>query len=111
MTLPDGTPPPVRLGRPGPVRLQIHDRAFFRRIATRGKVGFGESYTAGDWDCDDLVGLFELLLRNADGDRRSAIARSGASSTRGRGRTGATASCAHGATSPTTTTSATTSSR
>ena len=49
-----------------PVRLAIHDAAFFARLATRGKLGLGESYTAGEWDTDDLVGLFELLLRNAD---------------------------------------------
>lgn len=55
-----------RFGAGAPVRLAIHDRAFFRRLATRGKLGFGESYTAGEWDSDDLVGLFELLLRNAD---------------------------------------------
>jgi len=55
-----------RFGHGAPIRLAIHDRAFFRRLATRGKLGFGESYTAGEWDSDDLVGLFELLLRNAD---------------------------------------------
>jgi len=55
-----------RFGTGAPVRLAIHDRAFFRRVATRGKLGFGESYTAGEWDSDDLVGLFELLLCNAD---------------------------------------------
>jgi cyclopropane-fatty-acyl-phospholipid synthase len=47
--------------------MAIHDQRFFRRIATRGKVGIGESYTAGEWDSDDLVSLFELLLRNAVG--------------------------------------------
>jgi cyclopropane-fatty-acyl-phospholipid synthase len=56
-----------RFGAGEPVRLAIHDAAFFRRLATRGKLGLGESYTAGEWDADDLVGLFELLLRNADG--------------------------------------------
>jgi len=55
-----------RYGVGAPVRLTIHDAAFFRRLATRGKLGLGESYTAGEWDSDDLVGLFELLLRNAD---------------------------------------------
>jgi cyclopropane-fatty-acyl-phospholipid synthase len=55
-----------RFGHGAPVRLAIHDSAFFRRLATRGKLGLGESYTAGDWDTDDLVALFELLLRNAD---------------------------------------------
>jgi cyclopropane-fatty-acyl-phospholipid synthase len=55
-----------RFGAGAPVRLSIHEAAFFRRIATRGKLGLGESYTAGEWDADDLVALFELLLRNAD---------------------------------------------
>ncbi len=50
----------------GPVvSMTIHDRRFFRRVATRGKIGIGESYTAGEWDSDGLVTLFELLLRNA----------------------------------------------
>ena len=74
VTLPDGT---VRRFGDGPaVALQIHDRAFFRRVATRGKLGFGESYTAGEWDADDLPALFELLLRNAaDAGERHARAR------------------------------------
>jgi cyclopropane-fatty-acyl-phospholipid synthase len=55
-----------RFGAGKPIRLAIHDAAFFRRLATRGKLGLGESYTAGEWDTDDLVALFELLLRNAD---------------------------------------------
>ena len=55
-----------RFGTGAPVRLAIHDPAFFTRIATRGKLGLGESYTADEWDADDLVALFELLLRNAD---------------------------------------------
>jgi cyclopropane-fatty-acyl-phospholipid synthase len=55
-----------RFGSGPPVRLTIHDPAFFARIATRGKLGLGESFTAGEWDADDLVALFELLLRNAE---------------------------------------------
>jgi cyclopropane-fatty-acyl-phospholipid synthase len=55
-----------RFGAGAPVRLTVHEPAFFARIATRGKLGLGESYTAGEWDSDDLVALFELLLRNAD---------------------------------------------
>ena len=62
--LPDGRV--RRFGAGAPARLAIHDAAFFRRLATRGKLGLGESYTAGEWDADDLVALFELLLRNAD---------------------------------------------
>jgi cyclopropane-fatty-acyl-phospholipid synthase len=62
--LPDGT---ERTFGTGPaVRLTIESPGFFRRIAARGKIGLGESYQAGEWRADDLVGFFELLLRNAD---------------------------------------------
>ena len=62
--LPDGTT--RRFGEGRPVRMTIASRALFRRLATRGKLGLGESYTAGEWHADDLVALFELLLRNTD---------------------------------------------
>lgn len=39
---------------------------FYRRIGTRGLIGFGESYQAGDWDSDDLVGLIEVFAARAD---------------------------------------------
>jgi len=59
-----------------PVSMEIHDSRFFRRVATRGKLGVGESYTAGEWDSDDPVALFELLLRNAeDAARRHRFVR------------------------------------
>ena len=66
-----------RFGSGEPQSLAIHDDAFFRRIATRGKLGVGESYTAGEWDSDDLVGLLELLLRNAASaaERHSGVRR------------------------------------
>lgn len=56
-----------RFGSGPPVTMAIDDPRFFRRVATRGKVGVGESFTAGEWHSDDLVGLFELLLRNSAG--------------------------------------------
>lgn len=68
VTLPDGSG--RRFGSGPPVSIAIADRALFWRLATHGKVGLGESYTAGEWDSDDLVGLFELLLRNAEGTSR-----------------------------------------
>ena len=75
VTLPDGT---RRSFGTGPVvELTVHDARIVRRIATRGKIGIGESYTAGEWDADDLTGLFELLLRNAApaGERHRALRR------------------------------------
>jgi cyclopropane-fatty-acyl-phospholipid synthase len=64
VTLPDGSRRSFGSGRP--VSLRVRDRRLLRRLATRGKLGFGEAYTAGEWEADDLVGLFELLLRNAE---------------------------------------------
>ncbi|MBA3749269.1 MAG: class I SAM-dependent methyltransferase [Solirubrobacterales bacterium] len=68
VTLPDGMR--RRFGSGPVVHMRIHDGRLFRRLATRGKLGFGESYTAGEWDSNDLVGLFELLVRNAEAATR-----------------------------------------
>ncbi len=40
--------------------------AFWRKLGARTRVGFGESYVDGDWDCEDLVGLFSLVGRNLE---------------------------------------------
>jgi cyclopropane-fatty-acyl-phospholipid synthase len=37
--------------------------ALWSKLARRTRVGLGESYVDGDWDCDDLEGLFALLGR------------------------------------------------
>jgi len=49
-----------------PLRLQVQGPGFYRALAANGSVGAAESYMAGDWECDDLVGLVRLLLRNRD---------------------------------------------
>jgi len=46
--------------------LRVHDPAFYRALAARGSVGAGESFIDGEWDCDDLVGLVRLLVRNRE---------------------------------------------
>ena len=53
-------------GAPVFVELRVHDPAFWRQLAGNGSVGAGESYMDGAWDCDDLVGLVRLLVRNRD---------------------------------------------
>ncbi|WP_435603699.1 class I SAM-dependent methyltransferase [Streptomyces sp. bgisy130] len=48
-------------GAAGPL-VRVHDpEAFFRRIGTDGLIGFGESYMAGEWEADDLVGALTVL--------------------------------------------------
>ncbi|MEU9701637.1 cyclopropane-fatty-acyl-phospholipid synthase family protein [Streptomyces sp. NPDC047981] len=47
--------------------LTLHDPdAFHRRIGADGLIGFGESYMAGEWDADDLVGVLTVLARHVD---------------------------------------------
>ncbi|AWH29300.1 cyclopropane-fatty-acyl-phospholipid synthase family protein [Stenotrophomonas sp. YAU14A_MKIMI4_1] len=58
-----------RLGEPGGelhATVTIEDPAFYRKVAAQGSVGAGESYIDGDWRCEDLVPLVQLLVRNRD---------------------------------------------
>ncbi|MEV1021394.1 cyclopropane-fatty-acyl-phospholipid synthase family protein [Streptomyces sp. NPDC050264] len=53
----------VGLGGPA---LVVHDPgAFHRRIGAQGLIGFGESYLAGEWEADDLVGVLTVLAEHA----------------------------------------------
>ncbi len=59
----------VRLGQadaPLQVTLWVGDPAFYRAVAAQGSVGAGEAYIRGQWHCDDLVALVQLLVRNRD---------------------------------------------
>jgi cyclopropane-fatty-acyl-phospholipid synthase len=50
----------------GPL-MSLHDpKAFFARLGRGGKIGFGESYMAGEWSSTDLVVVLEALARQAD---------------------------------------------
>jgi len=44
--------------------IRIHDADFFRRIALFGNVGFGESYTDGDWDTPDIAAVISWFILN-----------------------------------------------
>ena len=51
-------------GAAGPL-LRVHaPDAFFARLGADGLIGFGESYLAGEWDSDDLVGVLTVLAAN-----------------------------------------------
>ncbi|MET9364529.1 cyclopropane-fatty-acyl-phospholipid synthase family protein [Streptomyces sp. NPDC006632] len=51
-------------GDRGPLVTVHAPQAFFRRLGTDGLIGFGESYMAGEWDTDDLVGVLTVLAAN-----------------------------------------------
>ena len=54
------------------VAMTVHRHRFWQRAMLSADIGFGESYTDGDWDSPDLVALLSLLsLREeAVNDRR-----------------------------------------
>ena len=45
-------------------RITVNDPRFWSEIAFGGSIGAGEAYMHGYWQCDDLVSLVRLLLRN-----------------------------------------------
>ncbi len=45
--------------------LRVWNYRFFPRLVLDGDIGFGESYTAGEWTTDNLTALITLLVRNA----------------------------------------------
>lgn len=46
--------------------IVVNDPGFYRLAALNGSVGAGESYMDGHWECDDLVALVRILVRNRD---------------------------------------------
>ena len=68
---------PVRVASPGGVAFGAGDNGsplltvhrpddFYQRIGAAGLIGFGESYMAGDWDCEDLTGLLTAFAGQVD---------------------------------------------
>ncbi len=44
-------------------RARIHDDRLFLRLLSRGEMGAGESYVAGEWSSDDVTGVIRVFLR------------------------------------------------
>jgi cyclopropane-fatty-acyl-phospholipid synthase len=54
-----------RYGRGGPeVHVTIRDARTFHALLLGGAMGFGESYTDGWWDCDDLTMVVRFVIKN-----------------------------------------------
>jgi len=49
-------------GRPHDIR--VHNNSFYRRFLADGRLGLGESYVDGWWDCDALDEMFYRLFRS-----------------------------------------------
>ena len=58
-------------------RVSVVDKRFYAATLRHGSVGWGRSYVAGWWECDDLTALVQILARALAplGDRADRIAR------------------------------------
>lgn len=45
-------------------KIQINHPDFYKQLAFRGSLGAGESYVKGDWQCDNLTDLMQIILKN-----------------------------------------------
>ena len=76
LVLPDGTRADAGPdARPVAATVRVHDDAFFRKLARRGRMGLGESYVDGDWDADDLVRVLEAGARGEAAARPGLLGR------------------------------------
>ena len=48
------------------VSVDIHSQEFYVMIGSGGALGIAEAYVAGYWSSDDVVKLFQIILRNRD---------------------------------------------
>lgn len=45
-------------------QIQVRSNRFFKRCILFGDIGFGEAYTDGDWETNDLTGVIRWLILN-----------------------------------------------
>ena len=46
--------------------VTVNDARFYGDVAFGGSIGAGESWMQGHWDCNDLVSLVRIMVRNRD---------------------------------------------
>ncbi|MCG8318380.1 MAG: cyclopropane-fatty-acyl-phospholipid synthase family protein, partial [Cytophagales bacterium] len=56
-----------------PVRIEVNDMAFFKKVVLGGNIGMGEAWTDGDWDSDNLTGVLELFIHNMSALKKSGL--------------------------------------
>lgn len=56
----------IELGEPSGISVEVRvlDRRAYGMVLRSGSTGMADSYAAGMWQCDDLVGLVRLAARN-----------------------------------------------
>ncbi len=58
-----------------PHDIQVRDAEAYRRILTRGSLGFGEAYMDGLWECQQLDAMLTALLRADINERIRSLPR------------------------------------
>lgn len=66
LTLPDGTQKKFGDTDEMIVHLQVKNWIFFKKIVLSGDIGFGESYSDGDWQTDNLVNVIKWAILNME---------------------------------------------
>jgi cyclopropane-fatty-acyl-phospholipid synthase len=62
----------VEINGPNPWDIKVKDQRFFSRVLSGGSLAAGESYMDGWWECEDLAGAVDRLLR-AEVHRKAPI--------------------------------------
>ncbi len=45
--------------------ITLHSPQFWKKLILGGRLAVEEAYLRGEWDCDDLVAMMKILMRNA----------------------------------------------
>lgn len=56
----------IGTGQQADAVLRVNDERFFSHCVLYGDIGFGEAYVENLWDTDDLYGVLNWFLKNAD---------------------------------------------
>ena len=64
LTLPSGQLVKIGNGTGIEANIEIKDPNFFKRCVLYGDIGFGESYTDGEWDTDNITNVIKWFLLN-----------------------------------------------
>jgi cyclopropane-fatty-acyl-phospholipid synthase len=65
----------IRFNGDAPWDIQVYDEDVYRRILSKGSLGFGESYMDGQWDSHHLDEMFHRLLKFNTDDKMTGLAR------------------------------------
>lgn len=67
LTLPNGQIVKIGNGKNNlKANIEINNANFFKRCVLYGDIGFGESYTEGEWNTDNITSVIKWFLLNVD---------------------------------------------